>query len=484
MVSIHFILLIFLSVCSFEITNITIPNTVYYPPAIRPFGDLDRDGFDDFMLCKSASTQLTVYFGSSLGVNQSNPFTQGFLQFRTGVVGDFKGDGFADVLLTLLNDVDYAIVYDIENAVTAETFPTISYQLTENSSHYGTDVIAIDFNGDDTTDAVIGAEFASLTEYQEGALIFHEGSPSGLAQNASGRIYSNSFSAQFARSIVSGDVNGDQIEDIIVGFANYSVNELNEGAVAIYFGGKPFNYNQSPMIIASNISGEFLGQMVAAGDMNGDHNCDIVAISNSQVWLFLYDPVEFIRILYSGPAVAVASGHDLDGDGTDDFIITTLTQISIYHGNLTGIPTLAKQIPFLQSSPYHYLNFIGDIDGDGVPDFAVLDPGPLDSRMMVFTKYRGSLPSPTPTSTPSTSTTPSNSAFPSTTATPSGSASSLSSDDTGVSPAAVAGGAAGGSGCLIIVVVAAVFWFRKKNRKDHDDSTSEEEEEAQIELSN
>ena len=107
------------------------------------------------------------------------------------------------------------------------------------------------------------------------------GRASALAPNL--RIESNTPGAHFGESMASaGDVNGDGIEDLVVGAPYYSDGEYNEGAVFLFLG-RPeglvtSGVEQADAVIESNqgtqVAGARFGTAVAAGVPSGDKNTE------------------------------------------------------------------------------------------------------------------------------------------------------------------------------------------------------------------
>ena len=90
-------------------------------------------------------------------------------------------------------------------------------------------------------------------------------------------IYGDNPGAQFGSSVVSADINGDNIDDLIVGapFSSTSLSEWN-GQVGVYFGNSEKKTTIEPDLnFFGEYSGDQFGTSLAVGDFNGDKMDDL-----------------------------------------------------------------------------------------------------------------------------------------------------------------------------------------------------------------
>ena len=174
--------------------------------------------------------------------------------------------------------------------------------------------------------------------------------------------------------LASADVNGDNLPDVVSA-------SFHDSALAVFL-----NNAQSPGTFVTPILLDSPGASQAAiGDLNGDGLPDIVA-ADFKVSLFVQTaPGKFAAAvgLYSGGANWVAIG-DLNGDGIPDVALTDAVGVKIlFH---TGAPTAASfAAPVAVFSEPSAVNIIGanliaitDVNGDGLNDLVITDPGPSD----------------------------------------------------------------------------------------------------------
>ncbi|EKD75911.1 MAG: hypothetical protein ACD_43C00278G0003 [uncultured bacterium] len=207
--------------------------------------------------------------------------------------------------------------------------------------------------------------------------------------------------------VITGDFNGDGIDDIAVGNPQYdielTVNEItgfSKGVVYIYFGSsdtvttsEPFS-DTADVIINGTVVDQAFGSAMGAGDFNGDGVDDLVVGSGYYTNLIAYrtDPKAEIFV---GPLTAgtyddtVAnttmtnfddsiSGNyvggelsssnisvgDLDADSYDDLLVFG----NLFYGSIAGITQTDASLADATAGIFYIKGAIGDLNGDGYGD--------------------------------------------------------------------------------------------------------------------
>jgi hypothetical protein len=370
-------------------------------------GDVNGDGLDDLIIgAKGAdpngigtSGSSYVVFGRSTGfasainlstLSGSNGFRlDGVAAYdQSGIAvsaaGDVNGDGLDDLIIGaygadpngINNSGSSYVVFGRSTGIAA----TINLSTLSGSNGFRLDGVAArdytgyavsaagDLNGDGLDDLIIGAPFADPNGNVSGSSYVVFGRSTGFAaainlstlDGGTGFRLDGVVAGDYSGLAVSaaGDVNGDGLDDLMIGAANADPNGSDSGSSYVMFGRST---GFAPTINLSTLSGsngfrldgvaerDFSGLAVsAAGDVNGDGIDDLIigargATPNgsrsgssyvvfgrstgyaSAINLSTLNGSNGFRLdgvtAFDGSGQDVSAAGDVNGDGLDDLII-------------------------------------------------------------------------------------------------------------------------------------------------------------------
>jgi hypothetical protein len=152
-----------------------------------------------------------------------------------------------------------------------------------SGDQFGWAVACGDVDGDGVDDLIVGAPENGTTD--TGAVYLYNGpiltdAPAPNVTIRNPRLKGGISNGRFGCSLACGDVNGDSCGDILVGAPTAREYVADCGNAFVYFGGAPFSGNKITLYNPYN-SSDYFGISVASVDINGDGLSDIVIGANA-----------------------------------------------------------------------------------------------------------------------------------------------------------------------------------------------------------
>lgn len=266
-----------------------------YGSALAPAGDANGDGFADVAVGAPGKASVVLLSGGgSLNTIAGGTVTGGsYLGDKVYGFGDVNGDGFSDYLAASPSYDDVVLVFgDGVSPGNSSIAIAVEDQFGgQNGSYFGEAAAFGDRNGDHLADFVVGAPLHGSYPGYEGRIYFFDGnsgwsSSSNDLKDAS-YVQTGGTGTRFGDAIDwSGDLDNDGLLDLLISATESSQDSVTEsGTLKIYT-----DRDSGSTICPSSISydyrirgmnpGDKLGYSVSSpGDMNGDGKEDIVVSS-------------------------------------------------------------------------------------------------------------------------------------------------------------------------------------------------------------
>jgi len=319
--------------------------------------DLDRDGIPDLVTANYSSDEVNVLLGNGDGTFQPA------VAFATGdgpssvAVADFNGDSIPD-LVTGDRDLGYDADLSVLLGNGDGSFQAaVSFPLNHRAPN---SVAVADFDGDGAFDLVAANNRGADVLLGNG-----DGSFQAAIWVRPGRYLQPT-------SLTVADLNGDQIPDLVMAGNDVSPYPYFAEGVDVLLGNGDGSFQAAVGFPAGPV-----GSSVAAADLDGDGDSDIVVVDeyNDRVDVLLgngdgslQSPIYFATRKRSRPEIIAVA--DLDGDGNPDLVTGDAGpdlegEVSVLLGHGDGSFQATPSYPVIENP---YFVAVADLDGDSVPD--------------------------------------------------------------------------------------------------------------------
>ncbi|MBM4249933.1 MAG: hypothetical protein FJ149_10990 [Euryarchaeota archaeon] len=240
-------------------------------------GDVDGDGFDDvvFGYTYVSSGYTMIYYGGDPMGGDYDLIPAGYGPYASGA-GDVNGDGLGDIIVGApASGVGRAYLFF--GGASSYSTPDVTLTGPASGDLFGAAVSSAgDVNADGYDDVIVGAYYDDAGGSDAGAAyVFFGGSSMDtewdLALRGTGAY------DWFGRSVSgAGDVNGDGYDDVVVGSEYDDTAGSYAGSASVFLGGRP--PDSKPDVVLKGLNaGDMLGRPVSgAGDVDGDGIDDVI----------------------------------------------------------------------------------------------------------------------------------------------------------------------------------------------------------------
>jgi hypothetical protein len=336
--------------------------TVGLHPHDLAVGEFNGDGHLDLAVALSGTASQSSTAGLAILLGNDNGTFAPPTVYPAGAsdngvaVGDFSGDGHLDVAVTSSGAYDDDVRLFLGNG--DGTFHAGQIASAGSGAYY---ITAAVLNGDGHLDLVTANTYVDTV-----SVLLGDGA--GAFRSAPDYVTGGN-----SRGVVAADFKGDGLPDIAV---------VNSGtgtvSVLLNNGDGTFQPRQDYRV-GSHQNPQTLG--IAVGDFNGDGIPDLATVNENPGEISIlfgngdgtFQPAQNIPVAGAYTGITVA---DLRGNGRTDVLVTTSNQVAILLSNGNGTFQAAQYVDVAGSVPRSIA--VGDFNGDGVPDLAVLsfDPYP------------------------------------------------------------------------------------------------------------
>ncbi|MCB9699021.1 MAG: FG-GAP repeat protein, partial [Alphaproteobacteria bacterium] len=218
-------------------TAVGTSNGEWFGEVMDAAGDLDGDGFGDFVVGTASGNgslgAAHVYFGSAAGPSVATTLSGDQLGAGFGAsvagIGDVDGDGFDDLAIGAPDQDGGRGALVVHRGTAAGVSATPAWRLSPDGQTFAERVAGVgDVDGDGFDDLVVTGAAGQNAEVHLGSALGPLSLPVVIVQSDQNRS-----NLQVAGG---GDANGDGVDDVLVAAPRYDGTEVDGGRVLLYAG--------------------------------------------------------------------------------------------------------------------------------------------------------------------------------------------------------------------------------------------------------
>jgi hypothetical protein len=366
-------------------------------------GDINGDKYPDFAVGAQGVNKLYIYFGGP-GIFDGRPDLK--LEGGTDVFfADMNGDGIKDIISQkrgYSNAIDTFFIYPGKKGpgLLIDTIPSIILTGKNYDFEFGNLKAVGDINGDGFMDlVVVKTNYLDRSTGITGIILYFWMGKKNLTKDPDYYILVKQSILTGNSKISISDVNGDGIDDLILGYdyQNYSI-PIVYGLIDIYYGKKNFSFNPDrpdQHIDSRNIGMDGINfTWTSLIDINSDGISDMICQKNRDTICIFYGSKDTFRSKEDKILISYDPGNvilfptifkigDINKDGYKDYAILCkkpgLYGIVFYLGGPKGISKDPIAVAYKDCDGGlwgKWTTDIGDVNGDGYDE--VLTTSPTD----------------------------------------------------------------------------------------------------------
>jgi hypothetical protein len=343
---------------------------------VKGIGDVNRDGYGDFVVTNYFDKTAKLYFGSASldlipDLTFHYPESEDSVRYFgiAGGIGDVNNDGYDDFSIsgTFLAYGLYpkGKVFIYLGGETIDTIPVAEFNEPWIEDSFGETSSVGDINKDNYDDFIITSPY-NWSDAKGRVYLFWGGDT--VSWERSITFTSDTLEDRFGASVDNiGDINDDGFDDIAI--SAIGMPDWDSGRVYVYFGDFKID-TQSDTILFSGGSDLAFGRIIKnAGDLDKNGSVDFCVMSSDSIYIYLSDNPQVIK------GYSFDSRGDINGDTFSDLIIGNERKINIFLGSENfnaETPNIIVEDSLRYSTAYIYM--VGDLNDDGYDEIMSFAP--------------------------------------------------------------------------------------------------------------